>query len=98
MTIKAVEVRARGKPITLTAETMEATFQWYADNCRECAKQASEGAFWVNDLDEYVKYCERDALAFERQKKDGPDGRYSLAFLQQALYIQTGESVPLFSR
>ena len=96
--LKPVTVHIYGKPITLTKETIEATFQWYADHARLCASEAKAGAFRVNDLERYVRENEEEALSYERQKKDGPDGRYSLAFIQQAYYIQSGESVPMLSK
>jgi hypothetical protein len=94
---KSLKIFVHDKAVTLTPETIEATFQWYADNARLCASEAMEGAFFVNDLDSYVSQKESEALNYERQKENGPDGRLSLAFIQRAYYIQSGESVPMLS-
>lgn len=96
--IEPFTVIIHGKPILITKDTIERSFQWYADHARLCASEAKAGAFHVNDLEQYVRENEEEALSYERQKKDGPDGRYSLAFIQQAYYIQSGESVPMLSK
>lgn len=87
-----LEIHVYGKPVVLTDETLAATWQWHADLERKCAAAASAGEYRVNDLDAYVKDCEARAVAYEAR-----EGRMSLGFIQQALFIQTGESVPLLS-
>ena len=78
---------------TLTDETMQATRQWFADNSLACVADARSGEHRVNDLESYCAWREqaaRDSLAGK--------GDHSFAFLQRAYFIQTGESVPLFSK
>lgn len=91
---KPVQIFIYEKPVTLTAETIAATFQWFADNARLCASEAQAGAFFVNNLSDYVKRKEAEALEYEAKKNEEPN-RLSLAFLQRAYYIQSGESVPM---
>lgn len=87
-----LEIHVHGKPVVLTDETLSATWKWHADLERRCAAAAASGEMRVNDLDGYVKDCEARAVAYEAR-----EGRMSLAFIQQAYFIQSGESVPLLS-
>lgn len=72
--------------IKLTQETIQATRQWFADNALACIAEVQDGSVRVNDQERYFARCRQnhaEALA----------GAYdhSLAFLQRAHYIQTGE-------
>lgn len=96
--IEPVTLHIHGKPVILTVETIKKTFQWYADNQRACAKAAQNGEFFVNDLEDYVSDCNARAQVYEAQIESGPFGRLSLAFLQRAYYIQSGESVPMLAK
>lgn len=87
---RPVEIHLHGKPVLLTAETIDATWKWYADLERDMAAGAKSGAWRVNNLAKYVKDCEARAAAY-----DAHEGRMSLSFIQQAYFIQTGVSVPL---
>lgn len=81
---------ARFNGVELTPETMHATREWFADNARRCIAAAVSGKNQVNDLGSYVAWRERciaDSLAGK--------GDRTLAFLQRAYFIQTGESVAL---
>jgi len=78
--------------IEITQETIQATREWFAENARACIAGAESGEYFVNDLSKYRKgkrRCEREAL--------NGDYDYSLTFVQRALYIQTGECVPLLA-
>lgn len=92
-------VLVRGKPVTLTQETIAATRQWFADNSIACIAEAqlyvdTDGrqGFYVNDLASYVEWQEDLA----RQSLDG-DGDHTFAFVQRAVAHQTGECIPLLS-
>ncbi len=85
-----VIIHIHGKPVVLTAETIDATWKWFADHERECARAALAKEFHVNDLTKYVERCNLNAEVY-----DNNEGRMSVAFLQRAYFIQTGESVPL---
>jgi hypothetical protein len=88
--------------VTLTAETIQRTREHFAENKRACARVCveygqhgplQEGGFHVNGREEYVAQCARDAEAFLAGEYD-----YSFTFAQRAHYLQTGESIPLFSK
>ena len=73
----------------LTAESIAAARQWYADNFRVMQADAESGRVTVNNLANYRAWCERcaeQALTSER---------LSFALLQRAHYIQTGKCVAL---
>lgn len=75
---------------TLTAESIQAAREWFAENSLECARMAKAGELYVNDMECYVEYCEKcaeDVLAGR--------GDMTFALWQRAYYIQTGESVAL---
>jgi hypothetical protein len=79
--------------VELTAETIQRTRQWFADNAQACIDGAESGRTQVNDLGRYVAWrrqCIADSLAGK--------GDHTFAFLQRAHFIQTGESVPLLAR
>lgn len=92
-------VHVHGKPVTLSVATLQATRQWFADNARKCIAEAlayvatggAEGNR-VNDLESYVAFREETAAASLRG-----DGDRSLAFIQRAVALQTGECVPLMA-
>lgn len=96
--LKPLTIHIHGKPVELTGKTLEATYQWYADNCRACAKAAQAGEFLVNNLELYVSNNEADAKRYEALKRGEESERMSLAFIQQAYYIQSGESVPMLAK
>lgn len=81
---------ARFNGVELTAESMQATRQWFADNSQACIEAALSGEDRVNDLDGYVAW-RRQAIADSLAGK----GDHTVAFLQRAYFIQTGESVAL---
>lgn len=96
---KPVTLHVYGEPIELSIETIKATLQWYADHERLCARCATNGDFYVNDIARYVAGREWQAYEYERQIEEGfGDERMSLAFIQRAYYIQSGESVPMLSK
>lgn len=85
-----MRIFVRGQKIEITEQTIRQTREWFAEKARECARQAAEGDFHVNDLQRYLDQQiekERAALAGEFDK--------SVTFAQMAFFIQTGESVPL---
>jgi hypothetical protein len=77
--------------IEITAESIQATRQWFADNAQACIDEAVSGEVRVNDLESYIEWNKQrivDALAGK--------GDYTFTFAQRAHYIQTGECLPLF--
>lgn len=81
-----------GERVILTEETILKTRQHFADNGKGCIDEVLNGTVKVNDQDTYFKRCEQniiDALAGKSDK--------TLAFIQHAYFIQSGESTPMFA-
>lgn len=81
---------ARFNGTDLTPETMQATRQWFHDNAMACIEEAAERRETMNDYEGYVAWRRQAA-------QDSLDGKgdHTLAFLQRAYFMQTGESVAL---
>lgn len=76
--------------LELTADTIQATRQHFADIGQDCIDDVVSGLVKVNNLDSYVawkKQSMEDALS---GKND-----HTLTFLQRAYWIQTGEMLAL---
>ena len=74
----------------LTEASMQAARQAFADNAQGCIDEVESGAVKVNDKESYYEWCidrARAALAGEYD--------HTLALLQKAHYIQTGECIAL---
>ena len=78
--------------VNLTEETIQKTRKWFSDNAIACIEEAERGKVFVNDLEEYSKWRNKEAKEYMEGKHD-----HVVAFLQRAYYIQTGESVALLS-
>lgn len=74
----------------LTEASIQAARQWYADNALACIAEVESGAVRVNDRESYFAWR-------HQQRVEALAGKYdhTLAFLQRAHYIQTGDCVPL---
>jgi hypothetical protein len=81
-----------GKELGITACTILATRNWYADNAQGCIDEALSGEVRVNDLDTYIEWRKSNIVASLIGLSD-----HTVAFLQMAVYIQTGESAPLLN-
>lgn len=83
--------------VELTKESITAAHRGYAENARACIAKVESGEVTVNDREQYIEW--REALAAEHDAYANgtatAEFRYSLAFLQYAYYLQTGESVAL---
>ena len=79
-----------GKELGITGCTILATRNWYADNAQGCIDEAVSGEVRVNDLATYIEWRKSHILASLIGLSD-----HTVAFLQMAVYIQTGECVPL---
>lgn len=76
--------------VEITAEANQAARQWYADNALACIANVESGAVRVNDPETYRAWrmqSHDDALAGKHD--------HTLAHIQRAHYIQTGESIAL---
>lgn len=79
--------------IKITQETTMATRKYFQDIDRACIADAISGKTRVNDLQSYIKWREKGIADSVSGKGDR-----TLTFLQAALWIQTGECVPILSR
>ena len=78
--------------VRLTPETILKTREHFAEIDRRCIEGALSGAFHVNDVASYVRWQEEMRDNMLAGKSD-----HTLTFLQRALWIQTGQSVPLLA-
>jgi hypothetical protein len=83
--------------VELTAESIKAAHEWYADNARACIAEVKSGAVRVNDDAAYFAWRESDAATHDAHANGtaSAEYRYSFAFLQRAHTIQTGECIAL---
>ncbi len=81
-----------GKRVQLTEDTINKTCQWCADNAQGCIDEVLSGEVKVNNQADYIET--KKALIKCYLSRDFEIG---LWFYQKALYIQTGESVPMFN-
>lgn len=84
-------VNVNGNRVQLTDQTITKTCKWFADNAQGCIDEVLSGIVKVNDQDTYIK-------TKEVLKESYLSHEFELGFwfYQRALYIQTGENVPLF--
>lgn len=85
-------VTVHGKPVAIAPETITATRQWFYDNAMACITEAESGAVCVNDLASYREWRLQQAADDLAGKSD-----HTFAFAQRAVFIQTGECVPLLN-
>ena len=78
--------------VCLSDETIQKTRKWFSDNAIACIEEAKSGKVYVNDLEYYTELNIKSSKEYIEGKHD-----HVFAFLQRAHFIQTGESVPLFS-
>ncbi len=77
----------------MTQATIKATREQGIAQCEACIAEAESGAVFVNDLPGYIAYQRGD-----QEKYRNGDYDHTLHFLQRAIYIQTGESIPMMSK
>ncbi|CAH9013809.1 conserved hypothetical protein [Vibrio phage 249E41-1] len=85
-------VSNNGERVQLTEETLTKTCQWFADNAQGCIDEVLSGEVKVNDQAAYIETKKALIKCFLSR-----DFEIGLWFYQKALYIQTGESVPMFN-
>lgn len=77
----------------LTPETIQRTRESFAINCENCITEAVSGKQFVNDIESYIIRNTESAQDYRDGKHD-----HILAFLQRAIYIQTGECHPILPK
>ncbi|QWU14401.1 hypothetical protein KP014_21065 [Paenibacillus sophorae] len=85
-----VDNMARFTGVELSAESIQKAREWFADNAQGCINEVVSGEVKVNDIESYIQW-RKESIA------EALDGcyDYTLAFLQKAHTIQTGECVAL---
>lgn len=78
--------------VELAPETMQRTREHFAGLCQSCIDGAKGGTMFVNDVESYVAWQERNRAHALEGKSD-----HTFTFLQRAHYLQTGVDVPLLS-
>jgi hypothetical protein len=76
--------------VELAEESIQKTRKWFHDNSIACIEEAESGKVYVNNLEEYATWRNREAKEYMEGCHD-----HTVTFLQRAYYIQTGESVAL---
>ncbi len=76
--------------IAIRNETILATRSHFITNCNACILGACSGEFRVNDLPKYIDWQKRYISSIAKGESD-----HTLTFLQQALYIQTGNCIAI---
>ena len=87
LTLDSQIMRGEGSPLTITAETIKKTCDWFAQNALNCIKEVEEGLF-VNDKEKYFSQKRK-----EHENYKTGNFKIWLGFWQKAYYIQTGKSV-----
>ena len=80
------------KELCITGCTILATRNWYADNAQACIDEAVCGEVKVNNLENYIEWRKSHIIDSLIGLSD-----HTVSFLQMAVYIQTGECVPLLN-
>lgn len=76
--------------IEITSETILATRNHFVGIYKGCIAEAVSGEVRVNDLDKYIQSHEQHISKILAGESD-----HTLAFLQCALWLQTGECVAM---
>lgn len=78
--------------VELTAVSIQKAREWFADNALGCIEEVINGEIEVNDPESYIQW-RKESIS------EAIEGRYdhTLAFLQRAHTIQTGECIALLS-
>lgn len=76
--------------VILTNESIQAARQWFHDNALACIAEVEDGTYPVNDPESYFARQRQYAVEALEGKSD-----HTLAFLQRAHFIQTGECIAL---
>lgn len=85
-------VNVNSNRVQLTDQIITKTCEWFADNAQGCIDEVLSGMVKVNDQDTYIKTKEELKESYLSREFE-----VGFWFYQKALYIQTGDSVPLLS-
>jgi len=87
-----ITIRVNEHPVTITDETIQLTRDWFSQNARNVVSNTTIGKDKPNEPDRWIAY-------WRQREQDVINGKFdhSIAFIQRAIFIQTGGSVPMFS-
>ena len=94
--IKEIQVRVYDEIITLTKETIIKTRECQIKNCHGCIDEVESGEVYLNPDYGFERH-KAEKLKEIEEIRDGKYDHY-FGFIQKAVYIQTKESVPMFSK
>lgn len=94
--IKEIKVRVYDEVITLTKETVIKTREASIKNCYGCIDEVESGKVYLNPDYGFERH-KAEKLKEIEEIRDGKYDHY-FGFIQKAVYIQTKESVPMFSK
>lgn len=80
----------KAHPQALGQASILAARQWFHNNALACIREVLDGKVKVNDQESYFEERTATAAAYLRGDND-----HTLAFKQQAYYIQTGECIAI---
>ncbi|MCY8228821.1 hypothetical protein MOC30_14620 [Bacillus spizizenii] len=76
--------------VQLAEVSIQKTRKWFADNAIACIEEVKSGKVYVNDRESYFAWRKKEAKEYMEGRHD-----HTVAFLQRAYFIQTGEDVAL---
>lgn len=76
--------------VELTSESIQKTRDWFSNNAIACIEEVKSGKVRVNDPESYFEWRNKEAKEYREGQHD-----HTVAFLQRAYFIQTGECVAL---
>ena len=76
--------------VWLNGESVQAARQFFADNCDQVIAEAIAGIIKCNNLDDLIEW----QTDMKRRSLSG-ENDHTLAYMQRAYFIQTGQSVAL---
>jgi hypothetical protein len=85
-----MEFKLQFNGVLLTNESIQSTRKWFSDNSIACIEEVKNGKVWVNDEEYYFNWRNKAAKEYIEGLHD-----HTVAFLQRAYFIQTGECVAL---
>ena len=90
--IKTQTVRVYNERVLLNENDIKNTCLSFAVNAQKCIDEAVSGEVFINNIESYVQDKQQDIINYK-------NGNFTpwLGFWQTAVYLKTGESVPMLS-
>jgi hypothetical protein len=90
--LENMTIRVYDKPLIITSKTIKETCEWYADNALKCIAEVKDERITVNNPEQYI-------ARYQTKHENYKSGDFEpwLGFWQQAVYLQTNESIPMMT-